>query len=72
MFNEMEINEIEKKCRNLTCPDCGRTHDVAIIYDERNEAIRPYSPEPICEGFSLAVHNLIKTEVSRLLNEWPL
>lgn len=58
---------IENKCEAMVCPDCGGHHSVSV--EVRGDTVCPRFLDASCEGFKDAVINLLKTEITRWIND---
>lgn len=67
MLSQNFISSLKEKCNNLQCPDCGKHHQVTLSFD-RGVLFKRYAPDS-CVGFKDAVDALIKTEISRFMND---
>lgn len=59
------IHDIERKCNDVVCPECGKNHHVDLLCRKGVVSLR--FSDDACEGFKEAVNSLVKTEVTRFL-----
>ena len=60
------VRSIERKCRELQCPECGGHHDVSI--ECSGDVVCPHF-NGACNGFRREANNLIADEIRRFLND---
>ena len=61
------IRRIERKCNAVACSECGQLHHVALLSER--DVVMPRFSQGSCEGFKEQVNSLIKTELSRFMND---
>lgn len=67
------IREIERKCNELVCPDCGGRHEVRLSVADAPgmpfAVIPSFSKEGCCDGFKRNVNALVSTELTRFMSD---
>lgn len=65
------FRDVERKCNEVVCPVCGKHH--AVKLDHQGDVCVPRFPKETCEGFKVAVNNLLNTELRRFMSDpFPL
>lgn len=68
MLPKTFILSLEEKYSQIQCPDCHQYHRVTIIAP-KGVVYTPCFDAPNCEGFKVLVTNLLKTDISRRMND---